>query len=274
LLKFNPSAGGGTFVAYLLLDAALEASCILLYFRALQVSPLSLCIPFIAFTPLFLIPAGYVITGEMPSAARLIGAVPVVIGSLAMNRQLFAVSWMAPFQTIVREEGSRYVLIVAALYSITNPIGKKLVLLSHAYTLACLKGVIYCLLFGTLAAIKGQSWRKVVRSAPWWLVAAGILEGVVLRLQFSALNNIDVVIAISLKRAGIVLALLMGWLVFRERDVADKLVASCVMVAGALMFYPPMSMVLAAGLGGLTLAGMAATLRLTQKSGKRALKKW
>ena len=48
-----------------------------------------------------------------------------------------------------------------------------------------------------------------MHTVPLWVVLAGLLESGVNMLQFSSHNYIAVVITISLKRAGIVLAVLM-----------------------------------------------------------------
>jgi uncharacterized membrane protein len=80
-----------TFFIYLVLDVGLIACVMWLYFRALQISPMSLCIPFLAFTPVFLIPTGFVLLGEMPPPLKLVGVVLIVVGSLVMHRRLFAV---------------------------------------------------------------------------------------------------------------------------------------------------------------------------------------
>src|SRR5581483_11120735 len=97
-----------TYFIYLCIDVLLVSIANILYFRALQVSPLSLCIPFLAFTPIFLIPTGFVMLRELPAAVKLFGVVLVVVGSVLMHRRLFALGWYAPFKAIVQERGSRY----------------------------------------------------------------------------------------------------------------------------------------------------------------------
>jgi drug/metabolite transporter (DMT)-like permease len=254
-----------TFLLYLALDMVGVAAATLLYFRALQASPLSLCMPFIAFTPLFLIPTGYVLLGELPSSVKLLGVALVVIGSLVMHRELFAVGWLEPAKAIVRERGSRYMLIVAFIFSLTNPLDAKLVRMSDAYTLAFSYGLALFLIFGIAALVRGVEWRRAIRAAAGWIVAAGVLETSVNLLQFSSHKYIPVVITISLKRAGIVLAVLLGWLIFKERDVRDKLIASTVMAVGALLFYLPLTRMQALGLTGTALAGLAIALYLTRR---------
>lgn len=260
-LSFSPLP---TFLIYLVMDVSLVAVANLLYFRALQVSPLSLCLPFIAFTPIFLIPTGYIMLRELPSTVKLIGVVLIVVGSLVMHRQLFAVSWAEPFRAIIRERGSRYMLMVACIFSITNPLDAQLVRMSDAITHSFAFGLGLTLIFGVMALARRAEWSRMMHTVPVWVVLAGLLESVVNMLQFASHNYIAVVITISLKRAGIVLAVLMGWLIFKERDITDKLIASTVMVSGALMFYLPMNLMESATVTIIVLIGMSVALYLTR----------
>jgi uncharacterized membrane protein len=176
LIKFNFGQDSKTiyFLLYLFMNTALEATALLLYLKALQVSPLSMCTPFLAFTPIFLIPTGAIMIGELPTYPKLLGVVMIVIGSLAMHRKLFALGWAEPIKALIRERGSRYMMIVACIFSLTNPLDKQLVTMSHAFTLAALKGIIYVLFFGSLIMIKRLDWRRVWTSAPKWIVITGV----------------------------------------------------------------------------------------------------
>jgi len=261
-LDFSPLI---TFLIYLAIDVMLVSCATLLYYRAVQVSPLSLCMPFIAFTPVFLIPTGYALLGELPSTVTLVGVMMVVIGSLVMHRQLFAVAWAEPIKAILRERGSRYMLMVAFIFSLTNPLDAQLVRMSDAFTQAFAYGFSICLLFGALAWGGRRNPGPAMRVVPLWIVLAGVLEATANILQFSSHNYIAVVITISLKRAGIVLVVLLGWLIFKEREINDKLIAATVMVAGALMFYLPISLDQSLLVAAVTLAGMCVALYLTRR---------
>jgi drug/metabolite transporter (DMT)-like permease len=138
------------FLIYLAIDVALIGCAQLLLMKALQVSSMSLCIPFMAFTPVFLIGTGYVMIGELPSWVKLLGVGLIVIGSLAMHRRLFAEGWSAPIKAIMREKGSRYILLVAFILSVTNPIEKRLVTMSDPLTQAFSYCLGLCILFGIL----------------------------------------------------------------------------------------------------------------------------
>ncbi len=254
-----------TYSIYLLVDVLLVSIANVLYFKALQVSPLSLCIPFLAFTPIFLIPTGFVMLGELPPAAKLLGVALVVIGSVSIHRRLFAVGWSAPFKAVVQEKGSRYMLIVAFIFSITNPLEKKLVLISGVYTQAFAFGIGLCLFFFILTLARREKFGTALRGNVLWISAAGVMDGVSLLLQFASYHYIDVVISISIKRAGIVLAVVFGWLFFRERGIPDKAIGSSVMLIGVLIIYLPVNAIEAITMTALSLAAASVALYATRK---------
>ena len=121
-----------------------------------------MCVPFLAFTPVFLIPSAVHHSGQMPPPIKLLGVLLIVVGSLAMHRTLFAVGWLAPVKAIIEEKGSRYMLIVALIFSLTNPLDKKLVLMSDVFTEAFAYGTGPVLSFYLL----GKSQQARFRARP------------------------------------------------------------------------------------------------------------
>jgi drug/metabolite transporter (DMT)-like permease len=259
------------FLIYLSIDVALIGCAQLLLMKALQVSPMSLCIPFMAFTPVFLIGTGYVMIGELPSWIKLAGVGLIVVGSLLMHRRLFAEGWWSPIKAVMREKGSRYILLVALILSITNPIEKRLVTMSDPLTQAFSYCIGLCLLFAVLVWARHADCGAVMRTTPKWAVLAGVMDAAALLLQFFTYSYLAVVITISIKRAGIVLSVLAGWLIFREREITDKVIAASVMLGGVLILYLPLDAAQALLLAGLVLVGTAAALYATrprQNAGK------
>ena len=253
------------FVLYLTLNTFLEGTAILLSLRALQVSPISLCMPFMAATPLFLLPAGKFLLHESITSGMVIGVCLVVVGSLIVNRQLFAQGLLEPAKAIIRERGSRYMLLVALLLTFTNVLDKWFatsggqvtlsVQISRSFVLAIGKCIMLAIFFacltvlrlgkwkayrknpaGPIRAIAAIPWRPVWRDVPVWVISAGVLEAVVLVLQLTAVPFTALALVISIKRCGIVLAVFLGWLVFKERGITDRVIASCVMLSGVLIF--------------------------------------
>lgn len=255
------------FVLYVSVNAVLEGTAILLNLRALQVSPISYCVPFMALTPLFLLPAGKIFLHEAVSGGMVIGVGMVVTGALVVNRQMFARGLLEPARAIIREKGSRYMLMVALLLTVTNVLDKWFlmaggdqatfdVILARALTLSVGKCVMLCLFFigltivrlgdwkayrektiGLVKVATSFSWSKVYRDMPLWLILAGVLEAMVLMLQLTAVQFIPAALVISIKRAGMILAVALGWFVFKERGITDRVIASLVMTVGVLIFF-------------------------------------
>ena len=255
------------FLVYLVVDVSLITIVMWLYFRALQISPLSLCVPFLAFTPVFLIPTGFVLLGELPSPLKSLGVLLIVVGSLVMHRRLFAVGWTAPIKAVIQEKGSRYMLLVSFIFSITNPLDKKLVVMSDVFTEAVAYGLGLCISFFLLGRLQRADFAAAIRSNVKWVSLAGLSDAVSLLFQLASYTYLAVVITVSIKRAGIVLAVIAGWLFFREREITDKLIATGVMFCGVLILYLPLTTPQAIGLTLLTLAGMSAALFATRGRG-------
>jgi uncharacterized membrane protein len=291
------------FLIYITINAVLEGTAVLLNLRALQVSPISYCIPFMALTPVFLLPAGIVFLDESVTGGMIVGVALVVIGSLVVNRQLFAKGPLEPLRAILREPGSRYMVIVAALLTVTNLLAKWFLVsdggavtfadkMQLALTLAAGKCVMLAVFFFALVifgqgickagsgspaavarSIAAIPWAGVLRRSPLWLLMAGFLEALVLVLMLVAMQFAVAAVVVSIKRSAVIWSVLLGWLMFRERNIGDRLVAAAVMAAGVLVFFlnkPDASGQALVGtrgalvIGAVTLVLMAVALRFTR----------
>ena len=253
-----------TYLTYLTIEVLLVAGSTLLYFRAMQVTPISLCMPYISFTPVFLIATGWYVNGEGISVEKGVGVVLIFVGSIAMHRLLFSNGWLEPIKAIWRERGCFYMLLVALVNAITNPIDARLVRMTDAFVHAAAFGLGMVLFFTVLLLARKADAGKVIRSVPFWVVLAGVLEAVALIFQLSSHNYIAVVYTISIKRAGIILVIFLGWLVFKEKNISDKLIAASVMLVGVLIIYLPISLMQALMIAAVAIAVMFVAFYLTR----------
>jgi drug/metabolite transporter (DMT)-like permease len=141
---------------------------------------------------------------------------------------------------------------------------KKLVLISDVYTQAFAFGIGLCVFFLVLTLFRREAFGSGLRGNVQWVSAAGAMDGISLLLQFASYHYIDVVISISIKRAGIVLAVFFGWLFFHERGIPDKIIASSVMLIGVLIIYLPLSVGPATVMTAIALIGAAVALYFTR----------
>ena len=210
-----------------------------------------------ALTPVFLLPVGKFFLHEQILPGMIVGVVIVVMGSLVINRQMVAYGWLEPAREILRQRGSRYMMIVALLLATTAALDKWFVTsggdaafgdrLARSFTLSIGKSVMLALFFISLAlwrlrrknnlSAQNISWTRAWREVPRWLLLAGFFEGIVLVLQLLAVQFAVAAVVISIKRSGILLACFIGWFAFKERGITDRVIGSCVMVAGVVIFF-------------------------------------
>jgi drug/metabolite transporter (DMT)-like permease len=82
---FVDSAGDARLLSIGVASAALKAGTSLLYQRAMQLSPVSLSVPYLAFTPMLLLVTSYFLLGERPSWCGVLGVVVMTAGAYGLN---------------------------------------------------------------------------------------------------------------------------------------------------------------------------------------------
>ena len=112
------------FLACFLISLPLNAICFTLYMRAIRISPLSLTLPYLAFTPVFAIIPGYMFLGELPNVWGAAGILLTVLGSFVLNLNPRESAAGIRSSGLIREPGSLLMLIVAFLFGFAVVIGK------------------------------------------------------------------------------------------------------------------------------------------------------
>jgi drug/metabolite transporter (DMT)-like permease len=158
-------------------------------------------------------------------------------------------------------------LLVSLLFSITNTIDKKLVTMSDIFTEAFAYGIGLSISFWIMGRVQRSNFAAAARGNWKWISLAATFDAISLLFQLASYAYIAVVITVSIKRAGIVLSVLAGWLFFHERDITDKVIAASVMFCGVLILYLPLSAMQAVLVTVLTLLGMTLALYLTRHDG-------
>ncbi|RMH69169.1 MAG: EamA family transporter [Gemmatimonadetes bacterium] len=207
---------------------------IILYMKALHASDLSLAAPMITFTPLFLLLTAPLVVGEFPTRTGLMGVLLIVSGAYLLNRQPGR-DIGAPLRAIVSDPGCRWMLLVAILFSISATFDKVGVQNSSpvfwSTSISILMGLaIFPLTFRT------GSIRQLTQ--PYYLtllIPIGVLSGLTLICQMSAIQLTLVAYVISIKRASVILSVLYGGLILGEKGLKQRLVGAVIMVAGVIL---------------------------------------
>ncbi len=223
------------FVFYFLLSLPVNGLGFLLHMRAIQISPLSLTLPYLAFTPVFIFFTGYLILGEIPSGWGVFGVCVIAAGSYVLNINPAEFSPLAPLRAFGRERGAMLMLLVALIYGLGAVTGKKAIVHSSVmffsvFFFLCLSS---CFVIGALL-LKKTTFEKLRRMPIRGLIAGGLLFVHVLCHGW-AISMTKAVYMIAVKRISIFFGILYGGLLFREKHMAYRVVGTGLMVIGAIM---------------------------------------
>lgn len=244
LARGVPAISPGFFGA-VLVTAAINTAATCLLYRALSLSDLSLCMPILSFTPVFLLVTSFAILGEVPTVFGLAGICLVAAGSymLAANGAPGRDSpRAAPFRTLLSDRGIQFMLIVAFLYSISVNYDKVVVeksdpFLGSAVVFGLLAGIF--LLWTAILQFSGKDAAPATRSGKRGdllpLVALGLVltaEAVSVNVAYT-LSLVPYVIAI--KRLSVFFGVLLGGYLLGEGYVLQRAAGTIVMVMGTVL---------------------------------------
>lgn len=214
----------------------LEVIATLFYMRGLQISPLSVSLPYLSFTPAFIILTGYLILDEKISTQGVIGVFLITIGGYLVHLPRIRRGLLGPIMGIWEERGSFYLLITALIYSVTSVLGKRGVLLSDPLFFALFYfsalSVITTVLLVLLGGKRTISPLFQKRSE---LLYVGGTQALMCLCHMWALSLVETAYMIALKRTSIIFSVLLGWLLFREGHVKLRLSAVLLMFLGILI---------------------------------------
>lgn len=229
-----PSLGSQYWIA-LLTDGTLNVVATILQLKAIKSSDLSLTIPLLAFTPLFLLIMSPIILGQFPTLLGAIGVFFIVLGSYVLNIQKRNAGYLAPFKAMFEQHGPKLMLIAAFLLSITSSIDKIGVLNSsplfwavsvHSFTSITLAPIIIRELNHHLK-LTGMDIRL--------LFAVGLFSALAIVTQYIAISFLLVPYVIAIKRTSTIMSVLFGYLIFKEKGIKDRLLGAGIMVLGVIL---------------------------------------
>lgn len=212
----------------------LETLTIFLYTKALKVSPLNLTLPFLSLTPLLLMVIPFLLLGERITPFGAAGIVLIAAGSYLLNLRRGEGDALAPLRALVKEKGSRYMILIAAIYSITSTLGKRAIAASSPVFFASVYLPLLVLAITPIALYKGKGELKAV--AHNGTATACILPALFYALQaithVYAINLTNVSYMIAVKRLSLLFGVLYGRWLFQEKG---GLSATAIMLAGVFL---------------------------------------
>ena len=213
----------------------LEITALILYTKALKVSPMSVTLPFLALTPLFLIVISNLILGESVSISGAVGVILMAVGAYTLNLHKARHAVLGPIKAIFKEKGSIMMIGVAFIYSITSSLGKMAIEHSSPIFFGSSFFILLTVLFTPIALKmnKGNLSFKKKEIVPFATI--GLTYSIMIVCHMLALSLVNVAYMISIKRTSLLFGIIYGHFLFREERIAEKIVGGIIMLAGFIV---------------------------------------
>ncbi|MEG4997526.1 EamA family transporter [Microcoleus sp. B4-D4] len=229
--QLNPQLNPQFWIA-LSIGGSINAVTVILYIKAIKLSDLSLTVPLVALTPLFMLLTSPLIVGEYPNFFDYIGIFLIVTGSYLLNIKEKSQGYLAPFKALLHQPGPKLMLIVAFLWSITSNFDKIGVQNSSPiFWLFSLFTTMSLLLLPVLLNKTPNPSRKIMQQLPM-LATMGFVNALGVIFQMQALTMTLVVQVIAVKRTSVLMGVLFGHFIFKEKDIQQRLLGAAIMIVG------------------------------------------
>ncbi|PKL83845.1 MAG: hypothetical protein CVV24_02965 [Ignavibacteriae bacterium HGW-Ignavibacteriae-3] len=229
-LKFNTLFWIGTIGSSLINVAAN-----ILYMRSISKSDISSVMPMLSFTPIFLLISSPFILDEFPNMMGLIGILTGVVGSYMLNLDLKQRNIFAPFNSLVKDKGTRYMLIVAFLWSVSANFDKIAIQNSSTWQHMAVTNI---LIFTTISFLVKTTKKFEIKSIPndkkYLLIISGFTVGSYI-FHMTALSLTLAAYVIAMKRMSALISVVLGSVFLKEPNLRQRLVGAAVMFAGVLL---------------------------------------
>lgn len=225
------------FFSAFIIALPLEMLSVILYIKALRLSPLSLTLPFLSLTPVFAVVISYSILGEKVSLQGMTGIFFLAVGSYVLQLDKLQNGIFDPIKAIAKEKGSLLMIFVAFIYSITSPLGKMAIMHSSPLFFGATYTLVLTIFIAPVALWKGRRDIKHFVTYKYYrgLVVPGIFYAIMVASHMTAISLTNVAYMISLKRTSVLVGVVYGYFLFREKNIKLRLTGAIIMSFGFVM---------------------------------------
>jgi drug/metabolite transporter (DMT)-like permease len=178
---------------------------------------------------------GALVLDEMPNAWGIFGICIICVEGYILNLAPGSASFLAPLKAVLREKGSWLMFIVAFAYSLGAVFGKQAIVHSSPLFFAVTFFTVLNLLLLAVFWVCGQIRLRAFGARKQEGVAAGLLFFAHIILHAFAISLTKAAYMISVKRLSVIIGLIYGGVIFKEKNLKMRTIGTLLMVAGAVI---------------------------------------
>ncbi len=207
-----------------------------LYMKAIKEGDISVVMPMLSFTPVFLLITSPLIVGEFPNKYGVAGVLLVVAGSYILHSENKHDFW-APFKSIFTQKGTRLMLLVAFLFSFSSNFDKVAIQNSSVMQHIVLANIFLFSSFTLINIFKKNHLmlKKGDKKGIKNLLIISMFTASMFIFHLFAISMTYVVYVIALKRLSGLISVVLGKIFFNEGNIKSRLAGAFIMSTGVFL---------------------------------------
>ncbi len=219
------------FWTALIFSGILNVVGTILFVKSIKKTDISVAIPLLSFTPVFLIFTSFLMLNELPNLLGIAGILLIFAGSYSLNLKKDFHGFFYPFKEILRNPGAVLMLATAFIWSLTANFDKIGITQSSPFFWGVLIHIFISIGLLPFLFKNGYSIEKIKRK--WLLILGiGIFPGIGLLCQYIALELTLVPYVISIKRTTILFSVIFGGVFLKEKHMKKRILSALLMLLG------------------------------------------
>ncbi len=205
------------------------------YFKAMQKEDISLVMPILSIHPVITLGLALVVLNEVPNLLGATGVIVTTFGIYMLKIKHIHQGFFTPIIQLKNNLAVRYMLITATLISIGTVIDKIAISTANVYMYAFVSHVLMSLSLLTIAILKSkQNLHQVFKYYKEYFLIGFIIFAYT-TLYLLALRDAFVGYVSAVKSASVLLTIVFGVILFKEKDLLPRIISGIVITAGLII---------------------------------------
>jgi len=221
---------GPNFLFSFVITAVINTVTTVIVYRAFRLTELSLAVPLLGLSPVFLLLTSPLIIHEFPSFIGLIGVLIIFLGTFLLNYK-GKVSFK-PFTEVLRNPGQRLIVLACFLWAISTNFYK--IGMQNSSPMFFTFAISIFISLALLPFLRPRDF-AVGPKASKGLLALGVVSGLSSIFEWLGVNANLAVYTLAVRRLSLLLTAIGSYYFFKEKHFTTRVMATVLMIAGVIL---------------------------------------
>ncbi|MCK5149401.1 EamA family transporter [Candidatus Pacearchaeota archaeon] len=235
-IDFSILTTSGLFVLFIKsILGALAFLCVMIGIKNLE---LSNALPLLVLTPGLVALGALIFLREFLGPLEILGMFLLLIGTYILQLKQNQ-KFLDPWKAFIKSKGHRYIVGALILFTITSILDKA-ILKNFKVPVNAFMGfqhLFLAIIFLSFIIFSGKTKqiKSPFKNSLKYIVLLSVITIIYRYTQILAVKSAPVALVLSLKRISVFFAVIIGGRLFREHNLLKKIIATAIMVTGAIL---------------------------------------